>query len=159
MATQKLLVPDIADRAAFAFDRTGKYALTSGYGITMKQTTSENPLYILGLLNSKTLDFFLKQVSTTLRGGFFRYFTQYIEQLPIRTIDFDDPADVARHVQMVAMVERMLDLHQNLAVIELPQAKTLLKRHIEFTDQQIDRLVYELYGLSEAEIEIVEGQP
>ena len=34
------------------------------------------------------------------RGGFFRYFTQYIEQLPIRTIDFTDPADVARHDQV-----------------------------------------------------------
>lgn len=101
MATPKLLVPDIADRAAFAFDMSGEYAFTSGYGITLKKSTPENPLYILGLFNSKVLDFYLKQISTTLRGGFFRYFTQFIEQLPIRTIDFANPAEVKQHDEMV----------------------------------------------------------
>ena len=33
-------------------------------------------------------------------------------QIPIRTIDFSDPADVARHDRMVALVESMLDLHK-----------------------------------------------
>jgi len=35
----------------------------------------------------------------------------------------------------------------------------LLQRQIEATDKQIDRLVYELYGLTEEEIGIVEGKP
>jgi len=44
----------------------------------------------------------------------------------------------------------------------LPQAKTdhdktLLQRQITTTDHQIDQLVYELYGLSDDEIAIVEG--
>ena len=34
-------------------------------------------------------------------------------------------------------------------------AKTTIQRHIEATDQQIDGLVYELYGLTKKEIEIV----
>ena len=38
----------------------------------------------------------------------------------------------------------------------MPQAQTLLKRQIEATNRQIDRLVYELYGLTEEEIKIVE---
>jgi hypothetical protein len=33
----------------------------------------------------------------------------------------------------------------------------MMKREIESTDRQIDRLVYELYGLTEEEIKIVEG--
>lgn len=37
-------------------------------------------------------------------------------------------------------------------------AKALQKRDIEATDQQIDALVYELYGLTEEEIAIVEGR-
>jgi hypothetical protein len=39
-------------------------------------------------------------------------FTQFSEQLPIRTIHFDDPADVARHDHMVAFVECMMDLQK-----------------------------------------------
>ena len=156
MATPKLLVPDIADRASFALDRDGRYAFTSGYGITLKSSTSESPLFVLGLLNSRVLDFYLKRISTTMRGGFFRYFTQYIEQLPIRPIDFTNPADVARHDRMVSLVERMLDLHKRLAAEQTPHVKTVLQRQIEATDRQIDAFVYELYGLTEAEVRVIE---
>jgi hypothetical protein len=38
-----------------------------------------------------------------------------------------------------------------------PQEQEMVKREIESTDRQIDRLVYELYGLTEEEIKIVEG--
>ncbi len=38
-----------------------------------------------------------------------------------------------------------------------PQEQELVKREIESTDRQIDALVYELYGLTEEEIKIVEG--
>jgi hypothetical protein len=34
----------------------------------------------------------------------------------------------------------------------------MLQRQIDATDRQIDRLVYDLYGLTEAEIRFVEGQ-
>jgi len=39
-----------------------------------------------------------------------------------------------------------------------PQEQEMVKREIESTDRGIDRLVYELYGLSPEEIEIVEGK-
>jgi predicted type IV restriction endonuclease len=155
MSSAKILIPDIANRASFALDEKGEYAFTSGYGITLKDSTRESIKYILGLLNSKILDFYLKRISTTLRGGFFRYFTQYVERLPIRTIDFDDPADVARHDRMVALVERMLDLHRRFAAAKLAHEKHLLQQQIDVTDKAIDTLVYELYALTPEEIAIV----
>jgi hypothetical protein len=39
-----------------------------------------------------------------------------------------------------------------------PQEQDMMKREIESTDRAIDRLAYELYGLSLAEINIVEGK-
>lgn len=155
MSASKILVPDIADRASFALDETGDYAFTSGYGITLRSDISESPKYILGLLNSRVLDFYLKKISTTLRGGFFRYFTQFIKQLPIRPINFSDPTDKARHDQMVALVEQMLALHKRLAAAKTPHEKTVLQTQIEVTDRQIDRLVYVLYGLTEEEIRTI----
>ena len=56
---------------------------------------------------------------------------------------------------MVALVERMLALHKQSA--RTPQEKELLRGEIEVTDQAIDALVYQLYGLTEEEIKIVEG--
>ncbi len=58
---------------------------------------------------------------------------------------------------MVALVERMLELHKKLAAAAIPADKALYQRQIEATDRQIDALVYELYGLTEEEIAIVES--
>lgn len=51
----------------------------------------------------------------------------------------------------------MLGLHQQLAAAQIGHAKIALQRQIEATDKQIDQVVYELYGLSEEDIKIVEG--
>jgi hypothetical protein len=42
--------------------------------------------------------------------------------------------------------------------VEAPMARAMLERQVAGTDQQIDQLVYELYGLTAEEISIVEGQ-
>lgn len=106
-------------------------------------------------LNSKLLDYFLKKISSPFQGGHFAFSKQYIELLPIRQINFDDPADKARHDKLVSLVERMLALHKQSP--RTPQEQEMVKREIESTDGAIDHLVYELYGLSEEEIRIVEG--
>ena len=49
----------------------------------------------------------------------------------------------------------MVDLHRKLAAATIPADKDLYQRQIEATDEQIDALVYELYGLTEEEIRIV----
>lgn len=51
----------------------------------------------------------------------------------------------------------MLALHKSLSAARNPSEQDRLKREIESTDGEIDRLVYALYGLSEEEVKIVEG--
>lgn len=48
-------------------------------------------------------------------------------------------------------------LHKQLPLARAPQEQTALERQIEAADRQIDGLVYELYGLKEEEIAIMEG--
>jgi len=58
---------------------------------------------------------------------------------------------------MVELVDLMLSLHKTLSSARIPGDKTCLQRQINVTDRQIDKLVYELYGLTEEEIGIVEA--
>jgi hypothetical protein len=51
----------------------------------------------------------------------------------------------------------MLTLNKQLAAAKAPQTQTILQRRIHATDKQIDEIVYQLYGLTAAEIEIVEN--
>ena len=55
-----------------------------------------------------------------------------------------------------ALVESMLALHKSLASAKTPQEIESVQRQVESTDGGIDKLVYELYGLTEEEIAIVE---
>jgi len=92
-----------------------------------------------------------------VQGGFYRLKIIYVEQLPIHIIALSDPQEVTRHNHMVSLVNRMLSLHKQLQEARTPHEQTGLQRQIEATDGQIDALVYELYGLTEEEIRIVEG--
>jgi len=59
---------------------------------------------------------------------------------------------------MVTLVSQMLDLNKKLQDAKLEHEKTLLQRQIEATDVAIDKLVYEIYGLTaEEEIKVVES--
>jgi hypothetical protein len=114
--------------------------------------------YLGGLLNSRLLSFLYPYLANKLlTQSFPRLSVGDLRKLPIRTIDFSDSTDKVRHDRMVELVELMIDLHKELAKTTIPQTKTVLQRQIETTDRQIDRLVYELYELTEDEIKIVEG--
>jgi len=52
----------------------------------------------------------------------------------------------------------MLELHKKHHEARMEQDKKLYERQIKFVDAQIDGLVYDLYGLTEEEIEVVEDE-
>jgi hypothetical protein len=59
---------------------------------------------------------------------------------------------------VVALVTQMPGLNKRLRDATLDHDRALLQRQIETTDVDIDKLVYELYGLTDEEIRIVEGR-
>jgi len=146
----KIIVPSIINKAAYTFDDKGFFSNDKTSIIVT------DDLYLLGILNSRLSDFVMHLISSTKRGGYFEYKPMYLAQLPIRTIDFSDSTDKARHDKMVSLVERMLDLHKQLAAANTPHEKKVIQTQIDATDRQIDNLVYALYDLTEEEIKIVE---
>ena len=151
----KLIFPDIAKGPRFCFDTGGHYLANTAYAI------GTDDLYLLGILNSRLFWFTISNISIPfgIRAGKYRYrlIYQYMEKVPIRRINPDDSADKARHDQVAQLAEQMLTLHQRQSAAKTPQEKTALERQIAATDTQIDRLVYDLYGLTDAEIKIVEA--
>ena len=72
-----------------------------------------------------------------------------------RNLDVYAPSD---YKETQVRVERMLDLHKKLDAATVPADKELYQRRIEAVDQGAGALAYELYGLTEEEITIVEGR-
>lgn len=68
-----------------------------------------------------------------------------------------DTSQISFCDRIVFLVEQIPALLRQLADAKTPNDKTAIQRMIETIDTQIDRLAYELYGLTEEEISIVES--
>lgn len=159
-STVKLCVPRLIERLYAAFDPDGSHYLDNvdvGGLVLKPEYEGQGLLYLLGLLNSSILRWFFPFVSAPFRGGWLSANRQFLSLLPIRTIEFSNPTDKAAHDRMVILVEQMLSLHKQSSNAKTGHDQTLIQRQIDATDQQIDKLVYELYGLTEEEIRVVEG--
>ena len=156
---EKIVLPDVTNRGTCFLDRERRWLLDTAYAIVLRRDESVDLRYIIAILNSPLLTYFLKETGTILRGGYFRMKTAYLNPFPTRAINFSDLDDKARHDEMVKLVEQMLSLHKQLASAKTPDDKTRIQRQIDATDQQIDQLVYELYGLTPKEIKIIEETP
>jgi NOL1/NOP2/fmu family ribosome biogenesis protein len=144
----KIIIPAIVQNGSYAYDEDGIFS-------NDKTTIIPNgDFYLLGILNSKLADFVLHSIASTKQGGYFEYKPMYVSQLPIHKINPLDKNDILIQEKIKNLVERILGLHKR--IVFTPQEKESIHREIEATDKQIDQLVYELYGLTEEEIKIVE---
>ncbi len=150
----KIIYPDITKTPRFALDMEGQYLTNTAYCL------GTGDRYLLGILNSRLFWFTISNISIPfgIRAGKYRYrlIYQYMEKVPIRVIDFGGKLDKTRHDRMVLLVSGMLELYNRLAVTTHPDDKDRLQRQLEAADYEIDQLVYDLYGLTKEEIEIVE---
>ncbi len=155
-AKQKLVVPYRAERNRFAFDNQQSFNDGGGsYAIILKDNIILNLKYVLGILNSDLMNWYYDFIGKP-KGKMREYFNIPMSKIPIHKIDFSNPTHVAQHDKLVALVESMLELKRKYHEARMEQDKELYERQIKMVDTQIDGLVYDLYGLTEEEIEIVE---
>jgi hypothetical protein len=110
-------------------------------------------------LNSKLISYLYINTSSIATKDDFRQTTlAELRRLPIRTIDFNNPAEKKMHDDLVSLVENMLELNKQLQKANFDSEKEPVDRQIAATDNKIDQLVYKLYDLTEEEIRIVEGK-
>jgi len=146
----KIVFPDIATSCRFSLDTQGHFGANTVYFLPI------DDLRLLGLLNSRVGYFYFAQNCAALEGpgdAYLRFFGQYMEGFPIPCLD-EQAEKMAQ--RLCKQVEGMLSLHKELESARTGHEKTVVRRQIATTDREIDRMVYELYGLTEEEITIVE---
>ncbi len=130
--SDKIIYPDIAQRPKFTWDESEAFLGNTAYIIPTTET------WLVGLLNSKVIWWLYLNKSSIIQGGFVRFIAQYMEQLPI---------PVATGTQKPPIIERVQKILANPDSPDVPRLEA-----------EIDRLVYDLYGLTEEEIALVGGR-
>ena len=118
------------------------FSLTTGSVIDMTGfIIKSNSKFLLGILNSKLIEFLMSIWAIGRRGGYLEYKVQYVQKIPIKKI-----SGKGEETGIESLVTQILALKK-----ENPEADTTA------LEAEIDRLVYELYDLTEEEIAIVEN--
>ena len=153
-ASRKIVVAGMTKRLEAAIDETG---LALGVQVFSVSETVDNLFYVLALLNSSLMSYLfrLRFQAKHLAGGFLAINKGQLEKLPIRLVDGKGRVRTL-HDQIVKKSETIGHMHRELASANSSHSKTAIQRHILSVDRQIDQLVYELYGLTEKEIHIIE---
>ncbi len=114
--------------------------------------------YILAILNSRLVSrLYVAQVSGATKDDFPQVTISDLSTMPYRGIDFSSQRDKNAHDRLVALVDSILAWQRDRVAANSAAQQERLQRQIDATDVEIDRLVYELYGLTEQEIKTVEG--
>lgn len=103
--------------------------------------------FVLGIFNSKLINYWYKAYFDNVNIN-----PAQVSLIPIRAIVQGN----VRHDRVVRLVDRMLLLDRQTAAAKTEHESTVLQRQIEATDREIDRLVYQLYGLTEQEVALIE---
>ena len=90
-------------------------------------------------------------------GGYLRFRTRFLNHLPIKLLDFNNLSEKAIHDKLVSLVDQMLELHKKKASLPPSAEREKIEREIAITDEKIDEIVYELYGITEKERKIIEA--
>ncbi|MBN2322699.1 MAG: Eco57I restriction-modification methylase domain-containing protein [Spirochaetes bacterium] len=126
----KIVYADIAQSPNFTWDESNAFLGNTAYIIPT------NEIWLTGLFNSTVFWWYFQNISSIIRGGFVRFFAQYMETIPIPSLPNE---------QKTALTELTRSIHSN------PDSPGVLR-----LEKEINGLVYTLYGLTAEEIEIVE---
>ncbi|MCR4321858.1 MAG: Eco57I restriction-modification methylase domain-containing protein, partial [Candidatus Brocadiaceae bacterium] len=130
----KIIFPNLQSSNKFAYDMSGTYLNAPAVFLPT------DAKWLLGLLNSKVVWYFLKTICVVRSGGFIEVKPQYFEQIPIPAFKDTDKKQLDSIVDQI-LVLKQKDLHADTSALE----------------RQIDEIVYKLYGLTPEEIAIIEG--
>lgn len=126
--------------------------------VNPSEQTTFSMKYLLGILNSRLLSFLYPYLSNKLVAKAFpRLSVGDVKRLPIAVPNLKNLGDKARHTRLVELVDKMLALVPKLRAAKTEAERATLQNAVTATDREIDALVYELYGLTEEEIKLVEA--
>ena len=154
---RKILIGVLSKQSNFSSDEFGKYYFVGGgtagvYGISLYDEKKYNSNYIIGLLNSSLLDWFVKKKSSKFNNGYFSYAKRFLEDLPICILENN-------HIIMkIEKIVKNIILNKNI-VDNIQDSKKIfqINNNILNDEKEINQLVYELYQITDEEKAIIES--
>ncbi|WFA75359.1 Eco57I restriction-modification methylase domain-containing protein [Streptococcus suis] len=116
------------------------------YGIKSKNEKYE-VRYIQAILNTPFISKLIEENSVYYSGGYFSAGKQFIENIPIRKIDFEIVEETQKYARIVSIVKELEKYSASLAIAVSNSEKIRLERVIIGKEKQLNNLIEDLYGV------------
>jgi len=155
-APEKIIIRQTGDKLICTLDCEQFIVRDNLYTIIDKQN-GINLSFLIGLLNSQFLNWYYQNIINSEVGEALAQVKRgHLAIIPIMVIDAENAKQKQVHDQIVKFVDNILKLNKQLQIIKLETQRQQIQRTIDHAENRIDELVYELYGLTEEEIKILE---
>jgi len=101
------------------------------YGLEMKGGIRESIYYIQAILGHPIIDEIVKLKGSQFRGNYISHGKQFVKELPIKRIDFNNPSEVATHDSIVLQVKTVIELNEKIERTNTPHIRDNLIRQKE----------------------------
>ena len=135
----KILTPQLQNHPCFTFDQDRWYPDARGYSLILKDAQKDSYMFLLGVLNSPLLWYFIRSTSNPYNNSYYYFKTKYLERFSLPSVNKDKQIKIAKLAEAVHEAKRASQ-RADTSVLE----------------REIDRQVCALYGLTPEEIKIVE---
>jgi adenine-specific DNA-methyltransferase len=138
----KIMTQVLSCQSSMVYDPSDGYYFVGGgnaggYGITLKIDPPIGYWYLLALLNSRLIDFYIKGHSTPFQGNYFSYSKRFLSDVPIRKSNKNSHAKIE-------------------AIAKLIQEKRKNGLDSLGLEQELDNIIYKLYALTYDEVIVVD---
>jgi hypothetical protein len=152
----KILIRQIGKTPVATLDENNFYTLNTLYNII--SVSNYSPKYLLAIINSSLGKWFWLKNNSDFKTLFPKIKKSEIEAIPICKIDFKNENEKSLYDEIVRNVDLILSLHDEIITTKLDTKINHLKNRIDYCESRINEIVYQLYGLIEEEIGIIEGK-
>ena len=145
---KKIIIRGVAKELTANIDKEGIGLLVGVHSAIINNPQENNPLYVLGLLNSKLLNWYhiVKFYTARIPEGSLKYPISFLEEIPIKQVSLE------RQKPIISLVESILSITSTKDYLNNTDRQTKVKK----LEEQIDEIVHQLYELTPGEIKITE---
>lgn len=130
------------------------FTLNTIYNVYLKEKNLADLKFLLGVITSKATKYFWKKNSSDEKKTFPKIKKEAILSIPVPTINKQNKN---LHDEIAKLVNQLLQLNQQKADVKLASQASQLQGKIDFCEDRINQIIYQLYELTDEEIKIVEG--
>jgi len=155
--TEKLIWSVLATEPPYTIDKNNLQFTGGGngpyYGLINK--TDYSLYYFLGILSHPLIENMVKSGASEFRGSYYSHGKQFIENLPIRTINMSENSETETYQQIITNVKNQVGTKAKIKSASYGAKRNVLLRKIDTLQNQLIQLINNLYGISNEEFNVV----